>query len=103
VTLLLALVLVGCGHTNVRLNREWDAPEDEAAVWDSQSPDAFVDRLGEPDEWINEGEDDDVRMTATWRCLDGKDRVVTWRQQPTSRGVLRWAVVSDTSQEADCD
>jgi hypothetical protein len=103
VTLVLVAALLGCSSTNVRLNRGWDEPGEEEEAWEAQSPDAFVDRLGEPDEWRNEGEDDDLRMTAVWKCLDGKDREVTWRHQDSDRGVRRWVVVSDTLKEAECE
>ena len=97
------LAVLGCSSANVRVNRDWDDAGEEIDAWEAQSPDAFVDRLGQPDEWTYEGEDPDLRMTAIWKCVDGRDRLVTWRRQDSDKGVLRWAVVSDISREAACD
>ncbi len=103
VALVLAVFASGCASTNLRLNPDYDDPYDASVQYDAQSPDGFVERLGDPDEWRNEGEGSDLRMIAVWRCLDGKDREVVWRQQESGRGVGRWIVVSDTTREADCD
>jgi hypothetical protein len=89
----------GCSSSSVRLSRDWDEPAEEEAAYEVQSPEAFVERLGEPDSWKNEGEDEDLRMTAVWKCVDGQTREVVWRQQDSGRGLRRWVVVSDTSRE----
>jgi hypothetical protein len=98
----LAAALLGCSSTSVRLNRDYEDPADAALNDEAQSPEAFVDRLGEPDEWKNEGEGDDLRQTAVWKCRDGQDRTITWRLQESQKGVRRWVVVSDTSRKGDC-
>ena len=68
------------------------------------SPDAFVDRMGEPDEWRNEGKGDGLRMTAVWKCLDGERREVTWRiRGGDRRGHQQWQVVRDVRSEGECD
>ena len=101
--LLSALVVTGCIGSNVRVNRDWDDPTDAAANLEAQSPEGFVDRLGDPDEWRNEGKGDDVRMTAVWKCVDGQRREVVWRQQVGGTGASHWVVVSDTVHDnPDC-
>ena len=103
VAFLSGLLLAGCSSTSVRVDQEYDEPEDEAAMWEAQSPEGFVERLGDPDEWRDEGEGDDLRMTAVWKCVEGRGREVTWRLQESGKGLRRWVVVSDTSREGDCD
>ena len=67
------------------------------------SPDAFVERYGEPDEWRHEGQGSRLTMTAVWRCLDGEYREVVWRTaNRTSDGVQYWNVVRDVTREGDC-
>jgi hypothetical protein len=101
--LLAGLALAGCSSTSIRAEREFDDPADEAALWEAESPEGFVERLGDPDEWRNEGEGDDLRMTAVWKCLEGRGREVAWRLQESGKGLRRWVVVSDTSREGECD
>ena len=72
-------LLAGCRQPNVRINEGFSDREMETEYFGAMSPDAFVDRLGEPDEWRNEGEGDNLRMVAVWNCLDGERREVTWR------------------------
>ena len=103
IVLLPAVLVTGCFGTNLRVNRDFDDPMDAAANLEAQSPEGFVDRLGDPDEWRNEGKGDDLRMIAVWKCLDGQDREVVWRQQVAGNGVVHWLVVSDTVREnTDC-
>ena len=102
VAVLLASLAAGCSSTNLRLNRDWEDSADAAVEWNAQSPEGFVDRLGEPAVWRNEGKGDDLRMIALWKCLDGHDREVTWRQQAGGDGIVRWFVVSDVLRDADC-
>ncbi len=98
-SIVLGVLASGCSSSSVSLNREFDDPAEEEAAWDAQSPEAFADRLGEPDEWKNEGEGDDLRMTAVWKCVDGHRREIVWRQQDSAKGLRHWVVVSDTSRE----
>ncbi|MBZ0267041.1 hypothetical protein K8I85_02695 [bacterium] len=91
----------GCTNANVRLNPGFDDREDDAAYHDTMSPDAFVDRLGEPDEWRNEGEGDDLRMVAIWNCLDDHRREITWRIAHDDHGGRQyWRVEND--RRTDC-
>ena len=60
------VVLTGCTGTNVSVNRGFDEVDDAQEYYDTMSPEAFVDRLGEPDEWRNQGEGDRLEMTAIW-------------------------------------
>jgi hypothetical protein len=95
----LAAVLSACASTSIQLNREHD-PDDANA----SSPDAYVERFGEPDEWRRDGEGDKLRMTAIWRCLDGEYREVVWRRQAADAGGREgWVVVQDTTREGECD
>ncbi len=95
-----------CVGTNVGLNRSFDDVEEEQVYDDFLSPDGFVDRLGEPDEWGNEGEGDRLRMTAVWRCIKGEYRKVTWKMITRERGQQTWQVVDEEvrdSTPAECD
>ena len=94
--------LAGCSSTSIRLNRDYDDPNEGALEAEAQSPEAFVERLGEPTEWKKDSEGSDPEQTAVWKCLDGKDRTVVWRLQDSQKGVRRWVVVSDTSVKGDC-
>jgi hypothetical protein len=100
--LLAPLVLPwGCANTNVRLNPGFDTMEEDAEYHDAMSPDAFVDRLGEPDEWRNEGEGDRLQMIAVWNCLDGKRREITWRIAHDDHGGRQyWQLEND--KRSDC-
>jgi hypothetical protein len=64
-------------------------------------PDAFVERMGEPDEWKNRTENDHLFMTAIWRCVDGEYREVTWRSRVQETGAQYWDVVEDVTRECD--
>lgn len=97
-----AAALLGCSSTSVRLERDYDDAGEAELNDDAQSPEAFVDRLGEPAEWKKEGEGENTRQTAIWKCIDGQDRTITWRLQESQKGVRRWVVVSDTSRKGDC-
>lgn len=97
-----AVALAGCSSTSVGLNRSYEDFGDQDLNDEAQSPDAFVDRLGEPDEWKKEGEGSNARQTAIWKCVDGQDRTITWRLQESQKGVSRWVLVSDTSRKGDC-
>lgn len=99
----IGLLAAGCGSTNISLDRDYGTPAEAAVEYDAQSPDAFTERLGDPDEWRNEGKGSDLRMIAVWKCRDGKDREVVWRQADAGKGVGRWVVVSDTTRDGDCD
>jgi len=102
---MLSATLAGCSASSIHLNRDYDDPADAAEQYQAQSPEAFTERFGEPDEWKKSDKDDkgDPQMTATWKCLDGKRREITWRMQESQKGVRRWVVVSDTSRKGDCD
>jgi hypothetical protein len=96
---ILVVTLSACGSTTLQLNREHDP--DEADV---SSPDAYVERFGEPDEWRRDGEGDKLRMTAIWRCLDGEYREVVWRRQAAeARARELWVVIQDSTREGECD
>ena len=82
-------------------HRRYDDYEDEALYVDAMSPDAFTDRLGEPDEWKNEGTGDDLQMTAIWYCVDGQHRTAKWVITTRERGGDAWQLVQDESR--DCD
>lgn len=99
---LLLAALSGCSSTSVRLNRDYDDPNEGALEAEAQSPEAFVERLGEPTEWKKDSGGSDPEQTAVWKCLDGKDRTVVWRLQDSQKGVRHWVVVSDTSVKGDC-
>ena len=90
--------LSGCSSTSVQLTREADADETDVS-----SPDAYVERFGEPDEWSREGEGEKLRMTAIWRCLDGEYREIVWRRQGVeSKGRQTWVVIQDLTREGEC-
>ncbi len=101
-TAALAAVLlpaIGCGSANVGMNRGFDDYDDAAEYDDTMSPDAFADRLGEPDEWRNEGDGDALRMTAIWYCLDDEYREIQWRIQQRDRGPQTWVVIEDIRRD----
>ncbi|GJM44958.1 MAG: hypothetical protein DHS20C21_18000 [Gemmatimonadota bacterium] len=91
----------GCGSTNVGLNRSFSEYGDALEYDDAMSPESFVDRLGEPDEWKNEGEGDRLRMTAIWYCLDNEYREIQWRMMQRERGPQSWVVQEDVRRECD--
>jgi hypothetical protein len=105
--LLLIVLVAGCRPgTNVSVNRDYDTLEEEQVYDDAQSPDGFVERLGEPDIWGNEGEGDNLRMTATWLCRKGQYRKVIWRMKTRERGQQAWQVINEEVRDArptDCD
>ncbi len=103
--LLLCLIVLssGCRSPNLGVNRGYDNLEDEEEYVDMMSPDGFVDRLGEPDEWKNEGSDDDLRMSAIWKCSHGKHRTVAWVIGTRERGGQGWRLVQDETRDGDCD
>ena len=103
ISLALVLCLAGCyARSNIGVNRGFDEYDEEMEYESTMSPDAFADRLGEPDEWRNEGEGANLRMTAIWKCLKGERREVTWRMGQSDRGRQGWQVISDTRGEGDC-
>ncbi|HMB69942.1 MAG TPA: hypothetical protein VKU85_11555 [bacterium] len=97
------LLAGGCGHTNVNINREFDNHGDAEEYDDTMSPESFVDRLGEPDVWRNEGEGDKLRMTAIWYCLDDEYREVRWRIHQRNHGGQSWVVTEDIRRECGPD
>jgi len=104
--MLVALALLlgpACGPPNIGVNRNVDDVDGAVDFADPSSPDAFVDRFGEPDEWKNEGEGDRLRMTAIWHCLDGRRREVTWRIRDNTARQGRWQLVDDRRSDGDCD
>jgi hypothetical protein len=103
VFLALAGLAAGCGGASIQLQRDFGEESLEESGVQSISPEAFVDRYGEPDEWRHEGEGANLRMIATWRCLDGKLREVTWRQRSGPGGQQYWDVVNDVTAEGECD
>jgi hypothetical protein len=102
--LLLAALAVaaGCGSTKVGMERRSDEYEGPTQYQDTMSPDAFVDRLGEPDEWKSEGEGDQLRMIAIWNCLKGERREVTWRIGGGEAPHPGWTLISDKRTEGKC-
>ena len=97
-----AASLLGCSSTSVHLNQDYEDSLEADLNDDAQTPEAFVDRLGEPAEWKTEGEGEHARQTALWKCIDGQDRTVTWQMQESQKGVRHWVVISDTSRKGDC-
>lgn len=95
------LVPGACTNANVRLSPGFDDMEKDHEYQDTMSPDALVDRLGEPDEWRNEGEGDRLKMIAVWNCLDGKRREITWRINHDDHGGRQyWQLEND--QRSEC-
>jgi hypothetical protein len=101
---ILSLSLTGCASSSISLNRDYDDPMQSREQFEAQSPEAFEERFGPPDEWKNKSAEEDhpLEMTAIWKCLDGQYREVTWRMQDSQKGVRHWVVVSDTSRKGDC-
>jgi hypothetical protein len=94
-------LLWGCSSTHVHLDPGFGDKEQDTEYHDTLSPDAFVDRLGEPDEWRNEGEGDGLKMIALWNCLDGHRREITWRIAHDDHGGRQyWRLESD--ERSDC-
>jgi hypothetical protein len=89
--LLLIVLVAGCRPgTNVSVNRDYDTLEEEQVY----------------DIWGNEGEGDNLRMTATWLCRKGQYRKVIWRMKTRERGQQAWQVINEEVRDArptDCD
>jgi hypothetical protein len=67
-----AASLLGCASTSVRLNEQSEDSLQADLNDDAQTPEAFVDRLGEPAEWKTEGEGENAHQTAIWKCIGGQ-------------------------------
>jgi hypothetical protein len=67
--------------------------------YEASGPDALVDRLGEPDTWANRKEGDRLYMTATWKCVEGAYREVTWESRVADSGRQFWSVVADKNEK----
>jgi hypothetical protein len=95
---LLAAAAGGCGGIR-GVSADLSNTDREEEDYLAAGPDAFVERLGEPDEWKNREEGKELLMTAVWRCAEGKYREVTWRSRVRESGGQYWAVVEDISRE----
>ncbi|MGQ0723234.1 MAG: hypothetical protein ACT4PE_16930 [Candidatus Eiseniibacteriota bacterium] len=93
-----ALATSGCGGISA-VTADLSNTDREEEDYLASGPDAFVERLGEPDEWKNREEKKDLLMTAVWRCVEGEYREVTWRSRVRESGGQYWAVVEDVSRE----
>lgn len=95
------LALGGCAilrNVHAEADRKHDV--DEYAESD-HGPDAMVDRLGDPDEWKNHKDGDQLLMTAIWYCVEGEYREITWESRVQQRGTQYWAIVNDISRECE--
>jgi hypothetical protein len=97
---LVTLAMPGCGGIRA-VTADLSNADREEEDYLAAGPDAFVERLGEPDEWRNREEKEHLLMTAVWRCVDGEYREVTWRSRVQESGAQYWAVVEDISRPCE--
>jgi len=101
----LAVLLLGCGANRLHLSHELDEQFDEDvsdAIYESNTPSAYADRWGEPDEWRDEKVDSVLQSTMVWYCVEGERREMVWRLFDETDGRRRWVVVSEETSEGDC-
>jgi len=97
---LFALAAGGCGVLrNVHAEANRYGEDDE--LYYASGPDAMTDRLGDPDEWKNHKEGDQLFMTAIWYCVEDEYREITWQSRVRNTGTQFWAVIDDIAR--DCE
>lgn len=96
-----ACVFLGGCSTLRGVHAEANRYDDEPGEVFDAGPDAFTERLGDPDEWKNHKEGDRLYMTAIWYCVEGEYREVTWQSRIRNSGTQFWAVVDDVAR--DCE
>lgn len=94
------LLAAGCGVLR-NVNAQATRYEDEDELYYASGPDAMVDRLGDPDEWTNDKDGDQLFMTAIWYCVENEYREITWHSRISETGSQFWAVVEDIAR--DCE
>ena len=99
----LALLALAAGGCSVLRNVHAEANRygDDDDLYYAGGPDAMIDRLGDPDEWKNHKEGDQLFMTAVWYCVEDEYREVTWQSRVRESGTQFWAVVEDIAR--DCE
>ncbi len=87
----------GCGKASMQISRDFDTDELEA-----NTPESYVDRWGDPDEWTDEKDGSELQSTMIWRCLDGEYREMVWRLREQSGGRKFWVLISDVTRKGIC-
>jgi hypothetical protein len=97
---LAAFAASGCGVLR-NVSAQATRYEEDDELYYASGPDAMVDRLGDPDEWKNRKDGDQLLMTAIWYCVESEYREVTWQSRVSETGTQFWAVIEDIAR--DCE